>query len=72
MTTPMSDDDFWKNAGQALETGLKLKKIMRERGLRRCRCVCPRCGKLIHAVLAGRKDHLHMACEGACGMNLME
>lgn len=67
-----SDVAFWAVAGQALETGMKLKKIMLERGLRRCRVECPRCGKTIHAGLAGTKNHLRMACEGECGMNVME
>jgi hypothetical protein len=57
---------------RALETGLKLKKIMLKKGITRCRCACPRCGGTIHAVLAGRKNHLHMACDGRCGMNIME
>lgn len=53
-------------------TGMKLKKIMLNRGLRRCGLACPRCGKMIKAGLVGPKNHLRMACEGECGMNMME
>lgn len=66
------NDAFWAKAYEAVETGLKLKKIMVKRGLRRCRCECPRCGKTIQAALAGPRNHLRMACEGQCGMNMME
>lgn len=66
------DDAFWAGVGDVLVTGLKLKKIMVKRGLRRCQCKCPRCGGMIQAGLVGPKNHLRMACEGQCGMNLME
>ncbi len=72
MRPTLDDAEFWKRAGQALETGMKIKKAMLRRGLLRCRCKCPRCGQMIHASLAGPKKHLHMACEGRCGMNVME
>ncbi|MBN9067068.1 MAG: hypothetical protein J0H60_11580 [Rhizobiales bacterium] len=57
---------------QTLTTGLKLKKIMLKKGIDRCRCECPRCGGTIYAGLVGHKNHLRMACEGKCGMNMME
>lgn len=66
------NDAFWEGVGDVFATGLKLKKIMLDRGLRRCRCACPRCGGWIQAGLVGRKNHLRMACEGRCGMNMME
>lgn len=66
------DDAFWSCAGEVLTTGLKLKTIMAKKGIRRCRCVCPRCGKMIWAAVAGPKNYLRMACEGQCGMNMME
>lgn len=72
MTAP-NDDAFWKSAMEAVETAEKLKKIMLKRGLLRCRCPCPRCGKTITAGLTdGPRKRLRMACEGQCGMNLME
>ncbi len=72
MTAPANDNDFWEIAGQAIDTGLKLKKIMAKRNITRCKCVCPRCGGWIHAGVVGPKRHLRMACEGSCGMNMME
>lgn len=66
------NDAFWAGVGDVLATGVKLKTIMLKRGLRRCRCECPRCGKTIQAGLAGPRNHLRMACEGQCGMNMME
>jgi ribosomal protein S27AE len=69
----MRDDDaFWKRAEEAVQVAMKLKAIMVKRGLTRCRTKCPRCGQTIHASLASRKNHVRMACEGRCGMNMME
>lgn len=67
-----ADDAFWAKAMEAVETGIKLKKIMLTKKITRCKCECPRCGETIHASLAGPKNHLRMACEGKCGMNMME
>lgn len=72
MVEPLSDEAFWKRAMEAVETGLKLKSIMLSKSLTACKCECPRCGQTINAILAGPKNHVHMACEGKCGMNLME
>ena len=66
------NDAFWKTAMEAVETGLKLKKIMRDKKITRCKAECPRCGNTIHAALTGPKNHLRMACEGKCGVNMME
>ena len=67
-----ANEAFWAKAIEAVETGMKLKKIMLKKNLTACKCECPRCGQTIHASLAGRKNHLRMACEGRCGMNMME
>jgi len=72
MSRAVDHEAFWKDAGKVLTTGLKLKKIMLKKGITRCRCECPRCGGTIYAGLVGRKNHLRMACEGKCGMNMME
>lgn len=72
MNAITDDADFWEIAGLAIETGLKLKKIMRRRNITRCKCVCPRCGSMISAGVVGPKRHLRMGCEGQCGMNMME
>jgi hypothetical protein len=63
---------FQESVGETFVTGMKLKKIMLKRGITRCRCACPRCDGTIRAGLVGRKNHLRMACDGRCGMNMME
>jgi hypothetical protein len=72
MRSPLNSAVHRRKIAQTFETGLKLKRIMLKRGLRRCRCECPRCGGMIQAGLVGPKKHLRMACEGQCGMNMME
>ena len=71
MTRPAHKIDT-KRLAEVLNTGMKLKKIMLKKHLKQARCVCPRCGGMIQATLAGPRNHLHMACDGGCGMQLME
>lgn len=65
-------EDFFAQFEDVIATAVKLKKVMKKKGLRHARCECPRCGNFIHGRLAGSRDHLHMACEGRCGMQMME
>jgi hypothetical protein len=51
---------------------MMLKDAMRAKGKRRGWTRCPRCGGKITAILAGRKDHIHMACEKLDCLRLME
>lgn len=55
-----------------IDTAVKFKKVMQKKGIKRARCVCPRCGSFIHGCLSGPRNHLRMTCEGKCGMNMME
>lgn len=71
-TTYHEDEAFWATAMEAVETSVKLKKTMLSKNLTQAKCICPRCGQMIHARLAGPKNHIRMACEGKCGMNMME
>lgn len=71
MTRPVSKIDT-KGLAEVLNTGMKLKKVMLGKHLTRARCVCPRCGGMIRAALAGSRNHLRMACDGGCGMQMME
>ncbi|MFC3074669.1 hypothetical protein [Shinella pollutisoli] len=71
MTRPVQKIDT-KGIAEVLATGMKLKSVMNKKGLKRARCVCPRCGGTIRATLAGARNHLHMACDGGCGMQMME
>lgn len=54
------------------ELGMKLKRAMKRKGKRRGWTKCPKCGGKINAVLAGRKDHIHMACETENCIRMME
>ena len=55
-----------------LETAQKLKAVMKRQNLRKAKAKCPRCEGYIWGTLNGKKDHLHMRCDGPCKMFLME
>ncbi len=61
-----------EKAGTTFRDGAKLKKVMLTRGLSRARAKCPECGGMLHGVLAGRRNHLHMVCDGPCRRKMME
>jgi hypothetical protein len=65
--------EFIEKAGKILETGMKFKKALLKRGLRRGRAKCPFCkdGFLI-GTINGRKNHLHMACDKCPDVRMME
>ncbi len=63
---------FFAHFDDVIRTASKLKKVMLKRGLKRARCECPRCGSFIWARIAGPRNHIHMSCEGQCGMSMME
>lgn len=64
--------DFMDRAVKILETAMKLKAVMKKRGLTRARAKCPHCeAGFLHGRIAGRKGHLHMACDG-CNARMME
>ena len=65
-------DDFMATVKIALETGLKLKTRMKERGLTVAQSKCPKCGNRLDAALVGRKAHLHMACRTPNCLQMME
>lgn len=49
-----------------------MKKNMIKANLTRARAKCPHCDGIWHAVLAGKKNHLHMRCDGTCKTFMME
>ncbi|MFA6966093.1 hypothetical protein [Bosea sp. (in: a-proteobacteria)] len=65
---------FMASFGATLTAGLKLKRVMQKRGLRRARAKCPRCGfETLQGALVGRRDHLRMWCDTPdCPMEMME
>lgn len=65
---PMPADFF----ATTVRDAFKLKKVMLKRGLRRARAKCPECEGMLHAVLAGKRNHIHFNCDGPCNRSLME
>ena len=66
------DDAFMKRMGQILVKAMAFKKALQKRNLTRGKAKCPFCATgHWHGILAGRKQHLHMACDG-CDVQLME
>ena len=70
---------FVRIASIVLPFGLKLKARMQKLSKRHVKVKCPQHGTpkdqgpYVTAMLAGRRDHLHMACEDAdCCMRMME
>lgn len=66
---------FMKHAALTLQTGIKFKARMVERGLTRAQTKCPRCGieEALQGALAGSKRHMRMWCLTVhCSMEMME
>lgn len=59
---------------KVIETGTKMKKVMQKKKLKRAKANCPHCKKgMLHGMLAGRKEHLHMYCDNSdCGVRFIE
>ncbi len=72
MSADASRDDFFAGIKDVIDTAVKFKDRMNKRGIKRARCVCPRCGKFIHGSIASYNGHFRMSCEGQCGMAMME
>ena len=67
-----SKRDFMDAAVEVMQTAAKFKKVMNKKNLLRAKTKCPRCGSWLHASIAPRNNHIHMSCEGKCGMSMME
>ena len=68
----MSKDDFLAWAEKVLVAGLKLKKVMRKKGVTSAKAKCPLCAEgFLHGRIVGRKQHMHMWCDG-CTAQMME
>ena len=64
--------DFIDDFVETIQLAGKLKAAMKRKDKRRGWTKCPKCGCKINAVLAGRKDHIHMACETENCIRMME
>lgn len=65
-------EDIWKNFAHTIAMGTKLKKVMLKRGITRAKAKCEVCEGYLHGALLGRKQHLHMHCDGSCKSVFME
>lgn len=55
-----------------LDLAYKVKGDLKRKGKRKGWTKCPICGQRVNAILAGHKDHLHMACVTPNCIRLME
>jgi len=55
-----------------LELAHKVKAALKKKKKRKGHTKCPICGQRVNAILAGPKDHLHMACVTPNCIRLME
>ena len=62
----------YAKARAAYEGPAKMKTAMLKKGKFSGWTKCPECGGKVRAVLAGRKNHIHMACETPGCMRVME
>jgi hypothetical protein len=65
-------DEFLKHMERVMEMATKLKAAMVKRGLTRAKAKCQICDGYLQGTLAGRKQHLHMHCDGPCKAVMME
>jgi len=65
-------DEFLKHMERVLEMATKLKAAMVKRGLTRAKAKCKICDGYLQGTLVGRKQHLHMHCDGPCKAVMME
>ncbi|KEA07171.1 hypothetical protein [Rhizobium rhizogenes] len=52
--------------------GMKMKDQMVKKGVTSARVKCPKCDGMLHARLAGRKNHIRLWCDGPCKRQMME
>lgn len=66
--------DFMAHMGRVLAAGVKLKKVMLDKGITSAKAKCPMCDAgFLHGRLAGRKNHMRMWCDGdGCNAMMME
>lgn len=67
-----AEELFEQRVGETLMTMVRIKSIMLRENLSEYQTECPRCGEILRAALAGHKRHIRMACDGRCGMELLE
>ncbi|TLX12097.1 hypothetical protein [Rhizobium sp. MHM7A] len=52
--------------------GMKMKAQMIKKGVTSACVRCPKCDGMLHARLAGRKNHIRFWCDGPCKRQMME
>lgn len=73
MSKSWSDREF-ERMDRLLVDVLKLKAKMIELGITQAHhsCNMPKCSGRWQLSISGKRNHIHMACNGACGQTLME
>lgn len=62
----------WDRINEILKKSYIMKQNMQKKGIRAAKAKCPYCDGFWHGRLMGRKNHLHMMCDGDCGSQMME
>lgn len=55
-----------------VEAAMKLKAKMIARGQTSVKVKCGRCTGHLHASLVGKKNHIHLHCDGPCQRRMVE
>lgn len=71
--TPEDNNPLRDHMLEVMELAVRVKRAMKAKNQSRAWTKCPKCGGKVRAVLAGHRQHLHMACETAgCNIRMME
>lgn len=66
-------DEFWEKAMVSINLAQRMKAAMIKKNKTSGWTKCPECGGKVNAVLAGPRQHIHMACKTkGCNVRAME
>lgn len=63
---------FMEHSSKILDKAMIMKKNMKAKKLTWAKAKCPFCEGHWFATLNGRKEHIHMRCDGTCGTMMIE
>jgi ribosomal protein S27AE len=66
------DEEEIRELEEALALHSKIKAVMIREGRTTYQTECPRCSNRVIAQLHGLRNHLHLICEGRCGISIIE
>jgi hypothetical protein len=64
--------DWMNGAFELLVDGIKMKGIMRKKGLTRAKAKCKKCTGHLQARISSYNGHIHIECDGPCKRIMME